>query len=252
MRVHAGTSWPSTIWWTSWRRLPTRAWTWSNGAVSSPSAAESSTCSRRPKNTHRLDFWGDTVEDIQWFVADQRSLEPAEHGLWAPPCRELLLTDDAVPRPNAGRAPPELADLFDKIAAGVAVEGMESLAPVLVDEMELLLDLLPAGTHVLVCDPERVHPGTRPGGDQPEFLEASWAAAAGGGRAPIDLGAAAYRTLGEVRGHAIGRGLPWWGLSPYGTDEELVGDENGACRAVPCRPGPPTRIAVTPNARSPT
>src|SRR4029453_12653717 len=42
----------------------------------------------------RVEFWGDTVEEVRWFkVADQRSLEVAEHGLWAPPCRELLLTD---------------------------------------------------------------------------------------------------------------------------------------------------------------
>ena len=33
--------------------------------------------------------------------------------------------------------------MFDKLAEGIAVEGMESLAPVLVDGMELLLDLLP-------------------------------------------------------------------------------------------------------------
>ena len=42
----------------------------------------------------RVEFWGDEVEEIRYFkVADQRSLEIAEHGLWAPPCRELLLTD---------------------------------------------------------------------------------------------------------------------------------------------------------------
>ena len=43
----------------------------------------------------RVEFWGDDVEEIRYFkVADQRSLEVAEHGLWAPPCRELLLTDE--------------------------------------------------------------------------------------------------------------------------------------------------------------
>ena len=32
----------------------------------------------------RLEFWGDTVEEIRWFkVADQRSLEVAEDGLFA-------------------------------------------------------------------------------------------------------------------------------------------------------------------------
>ena len=51
----------------------------------------------------RVEFWGDTVEEVRWFtVADQRSLEIAEHGLWAPPCRELLLTDEV--RARAARA----------------------------------------------------------------------------------------------------------------------------------------------------
>ena len=41
----------------------------------------------------RVQFWGDTIEEIRCFkVADQRSLEIAQHGLWVPPCRELLLT----------------------------------------------------------------------------------------------------------------------------------------------------------------
>ncbi len=187
----------------------------------------------------RVDFWGDTVEEIRWFkVADQRSLESAEHGVWAPPCRELLLTGEVRERAAAlARRHPELVDLFDKIASGVAVEGMESLAPVLVDRMELLLDLLPPGTHILVCDPERVH--TRAHdlvATSQEFLEASWAAAAGGGRAPIDLGPAAYRTLADVRSHAIALGLPWWGVSPYGTDEELADVAGVESRMVDARP----------------
>ncbi len=195
-----------------------------------------------PTDEHplRLDFWGDTVEEIRWFkVADQRSLEPAEHGLWAPPCRELLLSDDVRSRAAVlAKEHPELADLFEKIAAGVAVEGMESLAPVLVDELELLVDLLPEGTHVLVCDPERVRARAHDlVATSQEFLEASWAAAAGGGQTPIDLGAAAYRTLADVRAHAIRLGLPWWSVSPYGADEELTDAEPGVeTRTVGARP----------------
>ncbi|MFW5899214.1 MAG: transcription-repair coupling factor, partial [Jiangellaceae bacterium] len=173
----------------------------------------------------RVEFWGDEIDEIRYFaVADQRSLEPAEDGLWAPPCRELLLTDEVRQRAaKLANEHPQLAELFDKIASGVAVEGMESLAPVLVDRMELLLDLVPEGTHVLVCDPERVH--TRAHdlvATSQEFLEASWAAAAGGGKSPIDLGASAFRSLAEVRGHAIDLGLPWWSVSPFGVDEEIA------------------------------
>ena len=106
----------------------------------------------------RVELWGDTVEEVRWFkVADQRSLEVAPHGLWAPPCRELLLTPDVQARAKALLVThPQLADVLGRLAEGIAVEGMESLAPVLVEELELLVDHLPEGTHVLVCDPERV------------------------------------------------------------------------------------------------
>src|SRR5882672_6962492 len=47
----------------------------------------------------RIEFFGDTIEEIRYFkVADQRSIGPAEHGLWAPPCRELLLTPEVRDR----------------------------------------------------------------------------------------------------------------------------------------------------------
>ena len=107
----------------------------------------------------RVEFWGDTVEEVRWFkVADQRSLEVAEHGLWAPPCRELLLTDDVRARAAAlATQLPGVADMLAKVAEGIAVEGMESLAPALVDGMESVLDVLPAERSiVLLADPERV------------------------------------------------------------------------------------------------
>ncbi|MBD0736380.1 transcription-repair coupling factor, partial [Streptomyces sp. CBMA29] len=174
----------------------------------------------------RVEFWGDDVEEIRYFkVADQRSLEVAEHGLWAPPCRELLLTDQVRERAAAlSVAHPELHELLDKIAEGIAVEGMESLAPVLVDDMELLLDVLPAGSMAVVCDPERVR--TRAAdlvATSREFLEASWAAVAmsdsAAGQAPIDLGAASLWSIADVRDRARELGVPWWSVSPFAADE---------------------------------
>ncbi len=167
----------------------------------------------------RVEFWGDTVEEIRAFaVADQRSLEAAPSGLWASPCRELLLTDEVRTRATALAAEhPELREMLDKLAADHAVEGMESLAPALVDDMELLVDLIPASSVVVVCDPERVRGRAHDlVATSQEFLHASWAAAAGGGAAPIDLGAAAYHSLGEVRTHSLNRGLSWWSISPFG------------------------------------
>jgi transcription-repair coupling factor (superfamily II helicase) len=170
----------------------------------------------------RVEFFGDEVDEIRSFaVADQRTMDKVDR-LWAPPCRELLL-DETTRRRAAelGTKHPELREITDKLAEGIAVEGMESLAPALVDEMELLVDLLPAESHVVVLDPERVR--TRAHdlvATSEEFLGASWAAAAGGGQAPIDLGAASLRGLGDVRQHSLERGLAWWGISPFGLDLE--------------------------------
>ncbi|GAA1816191.1 transcription-repair coupling factor [Planosporangium flavigriseum] len=172
----------------------------------------------------RVEFWGDEVEEIRTFaVADQRTLAKADR-LWAPPCRELLLTPAVRERAKAlAQANPELAEILDKLAEGIPVEGMESLAPALLDgsdSMELLLNVMPEKTHVVLCDPERIrtraHDLVR---TSEEFLQASWAAAAVGGRAPIDLGAASFRTLVDVRATAAQLGQAWWSVSPFGVDE---------------------------------
>ncbi|MFJ7197903.1 MULTISPECIES: transcription-repair coupling factor [unclassified Streptomyces] len=170
----------------------------------------------------RVEFWGDDVEEIRYFkIADQRSLEVAEHGLWAPPCRELLLTDEVRERAAAlAEQHPELGELLGRIAEGIAVEGMESLAPVLVDDMELLLDVLPKGSMALVCDPERVR--TRAAdlvATSQEFLQASWAATAGGGEAPIDVGAASLWGIADVRDRARELEMMWWSVSPFAAGE---------------------------------
>jgi len=184
----------------------------------------------------RVEFWGDDVEEVRYFtVADQRSLGPADHGLWAPPCRELLLTPQVRERAKQLAAEhPELSEMLDRIADGQAVEGMEALAPVLVDDLRLVLHELPAGSHVLVCDPERVR--TRAAElvrTSEEFLHASWAAAAGGGTAPIDLGAAALRTVEQARDDAAALGIPWWTLSPFAADSSLGSTDALAVEATP-------------------
>ena len=164
----------------------------------------------------RVEFWGDEVEEVRYFrVVDQRSLEVAPHGLWAAPCRELLLTPEVQGKAKVLLADfPELSELLDPISRGEAVEGMESLAPVLVDELTLVLHELPDGAHIVLCDPERVR--TRAVDlvrTSAEFLEASWAAAAGGGKAPVDLGSASLRDLADVQAEAAALGLPWWGIT---------------------------------------
>jgi transcription-repair coupling factor (superfamily II helicase) len=184
----------------------------------------------------RVEFWGDTVEEVRWFsVADQRSLEVAPQGLWAPPCREVLLT--AAVRARAAALVdrlPGVADMLTKISEGIAVEGMESLAPALVDDLQPLLDLLPAGTHVVLVDPEKVR--TRAHdlvATSEEFLAASWANASAGNELPVDLSAldavdlstASYWPLARVREHALTTGRPWWSVTSLTADADLTGTD---------------------------
>ncbi len=185
----------------------------------------------------RIEFWGETVEEIRWFaVADQRSLEVATQGLWAPPCREILLTDDVRDRAAAlvDRLP-GAAEMLEKLGAGIAVEGMESLAPALVDAMVPVVDLVPADALLIVCDPERVR---RRAHDlvatTEEFLAAAWTSAAAGAATPLDLSAASFLTFAQVRESAAVRGLGWWTLGSFGlADPGREGDGSSGAGPAP-------------------
>jgi transcription-repair coupling factor (superfamily II helicase) len=188
----------------------------------------------------RIEFWGDEVSEMRMFaVADQRTIpEIAVETLVAVPCRELLLTDDVRERAAAlaaelptveNRVGDTLAEMLTKLAEGIPVDGMEALLPVLrPTELALLHDQLPAGTPVLVCDPEKVR--TRAADlikTGREFLEASWSVAAVGGDAPIDiehLGGSGFRDLDEARSGATESGHPWWTLSQLGNQSALEVD----------------------------
>jgi transcription-repair coupling factor (superfamily II helicase) len=199
----------------------------------------------------RVEFFGDTVEEIRSFrVADQRSTGPAGHGLWAPPCRELLLTPAARARAKelAGQHP-SVSELLGKIADGIIVEGMEAFTSVLADRMELILDHVPLGGLVLACDPERIR--TRAEelvATSREFLDASWASAAAGGEAPIDLGGAAFQPIARIREAAADLGVPWWTLAPFGVtdaDGDETGSEPPALGTVQASPAPAYRGDTT-------
>ena len=200
----------------------------------------------------RVEFFGDTIEEIRYFrVADQRSIGPdpqSGRGLWAPPCRELLLTPTVRARAKElADTHPALADTLGKLSEGITVEGMEAFAPVLADRMELLLDYVPAGGIVLACDPERIR--ARAGElvrTSQEFLEASWVNAAAGGEAPVDLGPAAFQPIERIRASAADLGLPWWTVAPFGVTEEDEAEPGAgpAPAAQPDRPGEPAPFRI--------
>ncbi|MGY4099713.1 transcription-repair coupling factor [Nocardia sp. R16R-3T] len=185
----------------------------------------------------RVEFWGDEVTELRPFaVADQRSLtDVTADVVVAPPCRELLLThavrERAAEVAAANAADAALVEMLDKLAGGIPVEGMEALLPVLAPgELRLLTEVLPDGTQLLLCDPEKIRTRAadlvRTG---EEFLEASWTAASFGGAAPLgghglDLAASGYRPLPEIHDSANALGLPWWTLSPLtsGDPAEVV------------------------------
>ncbi len=200
----------------------------------------------------RIEFFGDEITDLRVFgVSDQRSLSVVPE-VTAPPCREILLTAEVRARAAALSAQqtgdPTLAQMLDNLANGITVEGMESLIPVLVgDDLELLPNLVRAGTHVLLADPERIRTRAadlvRTGN---EFLSASWMAAATGGRAPIDLGSSAYRTLEETLDAVRDAELPIWRITPFDTGEAA---QDGAPApdpgTVPVVPAPAYRGELT-------
>jgi transcription-repair coupling factor (superfamily II helicase) len=135
----------------------------------------------------RIEFFGDTVEEVRVFkVADQRSAGAAEHGLWAPPCREMLLTPSVRARAKElADQHPAVSDILGKIADGITVEGMEAFASVLADQMELLVDHLPLGSLLLACDPERIRTRAgRPSSRSPRSASTRPSSASRGGRWP--------------------------------------------------------------------
>ena len=162
----------------------------------------------------RVDFFGDEIESVSSFaVADQRTIEEVG-AVTATACRELLLTDAVRARARAlTDSIPGAADMLDKIADGIAVEGMESLAPVLAGRMVPLLDLV-GDRLVVALEPERLR---RRAEDlvatTAEFLAAAWTSAASGGRAPVDLSAAAFAPLGQARALALSTNRGWWSLT---------------------------------------
>nr|WP_303772183.1 transcription-repair coupling factor [Actinomyces oris] len=162
----------------------------------------------------RVDFFGDEIDEVSSFaVADQRTIETLG-AVTATACRELVLTDAVRERAAAlVDAVPGAADMLEKISQGIAVEGMESLAPVLVEKMVPLLDLVGDRLTVLL-EPERVRKRAEDlTATTTEFLAAAWTSAASGGTVPVDLSAAAFAHLAEARALALSSNRGWWSFT---------------------------------------
>jgi transcription-repair coupling factor (superfamily II helicase) len=175
----------------------------------------------------RIEFWGDDVEELRYFaVIDQRSLEVAEHGLWAPPVRELLLTEEVKAKAQRlGAAHVEVAAMCEQIANGVAVEGMESLSSALAGEMKPLHELLPPESSLILMEPERINSRALDVvKTAEEFLTAGWHSAAVGGATPIDFAGSMFTTMSEVVERVSARSGCVWNLTqlPRDLDDNVI------------------------------
>ncbi len=146
----------------------------------------------------RVEFWGDEVEGIRSFaVASQRSLTelPAAEAF---PCREVRLTSAERQRARelAGEVP-AVGDLLAQVADGLAVEGLESLLPLLFDDLVPLPGYLPDDAVLVVVDPKKtLDRAEEVRAQAEEALQASWTTAAEGGRVPVQ--GAGYLPLDAV------------------------------------------------------
>ena len=185
---------------------------------------------------YRVEFFGDEVDQIRAFsVADQRSLpgEVAEIELLA--SRELLLNDEVRARARElAETFPGLRGMLERVAEGIPVEGMESLTPVLVDELVTIVDYLPRDAAIALVDPERGRTrATTLAETNSEFLEAAWSAAVAGAETPVDLGAGDFVPLSRLREVARERGGVWWSLSPFDPGEGDPSVERVAAASIP-------------------
>jgi transcription-repair coupling factor (superfamily II helicase) len=131
----------------------------------------------------RIEFFGDDVEEIRNFsVADQRSLEVAPSGLWAPACYEPFLNEEFEP----------------------------------VGKLQMFTDLFPKNSVVLISDAEKVKSrAAEVLKTSEEFLNAAWMSASLGGNIPQEVALGGFKDLVDVEKNALKNDLKWWQVSPF-------------------------------------
>ncbi|MCI7512070.1 MAG: transcription-repair coupling factor, partial [Schaalia hyovaginalis] len=202
-----------------------------------------------PQEAHpvRVELWDDEVDEIRAFsVQDQRTLGLLEEGLWAPACRELLLTDAVRARArDLSDDLPGAAEMLSLASEGIAAPGIESLAPVLASGMDRLIDLVPNDSPILAADPERIRARAADlVATTEEFLAAAWSVAAGGGATPLQASAASFLHLDDLIAEG---GRPWWELTEL-PPAELAGIDEDAHESVEggASPSGPRASVVSP------
>ena len=171
----------------------------------------------------RLEFFGDELDDVREFaVADQRSLPGQLDSVSLYPARELLITPAVAGRAReAEREFPNLTEMLEKIANGIPTEGMESLTPMLVDEMVSVFTMVPKAIPIFLLNPEKLLAqaiSLKQTND--EFLHAAWDAAIEGAEAPIDLSAGGFHDFDALFAN-LATQHPVVRLAPFGGEKSI-------------------------------
>ena len=171
----------------------------------------------------RIEFFGDEIDSIREFHAsDQRTYGEGVRTIWATPCRELQLTDAVRDRAKRliGQIP-NADDMLESIANAIPIEGMESLMPALIDDMEPVTGMLDRHAIIMLADSEKLR---RAADDLSktanEFLAASWhvAAAGHGAGAPISFDQASFLDYEETINSLAYSSHDVWNLTSFGVD----------------------------------
>ncbi len=188
----------------------------------------------------RVEFFGDEVDEIRTFaVADQRTLEPVDR-LWAPPCRELLLTDEVRRRAaELGKEHPQLREITDKLERGHGGRG-DGVADTRARRRDGAAGrAAAAGQPTSWCSTRSACARVRTTWSAP--ARSSWGPA---GRRPR-RGARRRSTSAPPRcarsersaSLVLDQGRAWWGISPFGLDVA----EQDESRVVAAQPAPAYR-----------
>jgi transcription-repair coupling factor (superfamily II helicase) len=105
----------------------------------------------------RIDLWGDEVDRLTAFaINDQRSSFDLEVAVLFG-CREVVPTE-AIRAAATGllRSQPWGATHWDRLAEGETFDGMESWLPYVHPDQDVLPDLLPPGSQVVLAEPRRI------------------------------------------------------------------------------------------------
>ena len=169
----------------------------------------------------RIDFFGDEIEEMKYFdVADQRTQNPVTEVIEILPCREFILTPEVQERAAALEQKfPSASEILNKITAGISCDGMESLIPMLVDELETISERIPANCEVIFLDDERIKSrGADLIATNDEFFQAAWSSASLGGDAPLPVEATTYLDWQELHEVISRCGLSIRSLNSFGSD----------------------------------